>query len=229
MFSALNIGFQKHRNQRDMGNMVAAGSIAGGVMGLPSGLRAAAYGVLAAGGVSTVFGGLIQSLWWAQRTLTEQQEAAAVGSGSVGPTRGPSAAADALATADGAPATKSIIHGATAAPVRLGSGTHPPINTAHSVAAPLSFAVARTTGAEPVDAVFDAIAPSATVATAACGADTDTHAPLYSGQAAIVAGDGADATTNASGTSGAAAARDGGGWFGWIWGGAARGSGKHPS
>ena len=68
----LNLGIEKYRGEKDVGNYVAAAGAAGAIAGLTKGPKAGAQGMLAAGICGLAFGSMIQGLEHVQGTLKDE-------------------------------------------------------------------------------------------------------------------------------------------------------------
>lgn len=93
MFSLLNVGIEKYRGEKDVGNYVAAASISGAVAGLTKGPKAGAQGMVAAGICGLAFGGMITGLEYVVEQQQQQEEQPGGGAGGAGGGGGAAAAA----------------------------------------------------------------------------------------------------------------------------------------
>lgn len=98
MFSLLNVGIEKYRGEKDVGNYVAAASISGAVAGLTKGPKAGAQGMVAAGICGLAFGGMITGLEYVVEQQQQQEEQPGGGAGGAGGGGAGGAAANTLKT-----------------------------------------------------------------------------------------------------------------------------------
>jgi len=64
IFGVLSFGFEKTRGKKDVGNVVVAGALTGGVLRVPYGVGQVLFGTTLGGGISLAYGLLLQGIWY---------------------------------------------------------------------------------------------------------------------------------------------------------------------